>query len=115
MMIKLESVAAEFRKAANAQMSATTQRTIRENVSVSAQVCQRIYVLLNYEIFTKSMEKVVIEVSKLSHLNSIFSIYRFINYLKKHLIWLRRIQFYVVKIPIKGEKLVCLKMNSNVL
>ena len=38
MMIKLESVAAEFRKAANAQMSATTQRTIRENVSVSAQV-----------------------------------------------------------------------------
>ena len=115
MMIKLESVAAEFRKAANAQMSATTQRTIRENVSVSAQVCRRIYVLLNYEIFTKSMEKVVIEVSKLSHLKSIFSIYRFINYLKKHLIWLRRIQFYVVKIPIKGEKLVCLKMNSNVL
>ena len=46
MMIKLESVAAEFRKAANAQMSATTQRTIRENVSVSAQVSQRIYVLI---------------------------------------------------------------------
>ena len=40
MMIKLESVAAEFRKAANAQMSATTQRTIRENVNVSAQVQQ---------------------------------------------------------------------------
>ena len=35
MMSKLESVAAEFRKAANAQMSATTQRTIRENVNVS--------------------------------------------------------------------------------
>ena len=40
MMAKLESVAAEFRKAANAQMSATTQRTIRENVNVSAQVQQ---------------------------------------------------------------------------
>lgn len=40
MMAKLESVAAEFRKAANAQMSATTQRTIRENVNVSAQVNQ---------------------------------------------------------------------------
>lgn len=40
MMVKLESVAAEFRKAANAQMSATTQRTIRENVNVSAQVQQ---------------------------------------------------------------------------
>ncbi len=40
MMSKLESVAAEFRKAANAQMSATTQRTIRENVNVSAQVQQ---------------------------------------------------------------------------
>ena len=38
MMNKLENVASEFRKAANAQMSATTQRTIRENVSVSAQV-----------------------------------------------------------------------------
>ena len=40
MMAKLESVASEFRKAANAQMSATTQRTIRENVNVSAQVQQ---------------------------------------------------------------------------
>ncbi len=40
MMAKLESVAAEFRKASHAQMSATTQRTIRENVSVSAQVNQ---------------------------------------------------------------------------
>ena len=32
MMNKLESVAAEFRKASHAQMSATTQRTIRENM-----------------------------------------------------------------------------------
>lgn len=40
MMAKLESVAAEFRKASHAQMSATTQRTIRENVNVSAQVHQ---------------------------------------------------------------------------
>jgi chromosome segregation ATPase len=40
MMAKLESVASEFRKASHAQMSATTQRTIRENVSVSAQVNQ---------------------------------------------------------------------------
>ena len=39
-MQKLDSVAAEFRKASHAQMSATTQRTIRENVSVSAQVMQ---------------------------------------------------------------------------
>ena len=38
MMSKLESVAAEFRKAANAQMSATTQRTIRENINISSQV-----------------------------------------------------------------------------
>ena len=38
MMQKLESVAAEFRKASHAQMSATTQRTIRENVSISAEV-----------------------------------------------------------------------------
>lgn len=37
-MTKLESVAAEFRKAARAQMSATTQRTLRENVNVTAQV-----------------------------------------------------------------------------
>ena len=40
MMAKLESVAAEFRKASHAQMSATTQRTIRENVNLSAQVMQ---------------------------------------------------------------------------
>ena len=40
MMSKLESVAAEFRKAANAQMSATTQRTIRENINISSQVQQ---------------------------------------------------------------------------
>ncbi len=40
MMTKLESVAAEFRKASHAQMSATTQRTIRENVNLSAQVMQ---------------------------------------------------------------------------
>ena len=38
MLAKLESVASEFRKASHAQMSATTQRTIRENVSLSAQV-----------------------------------------------------------------------------
>ena len=37
---KLEAVAAEFRKASHAQMSATTQRTIRENVNVTAQVMQ---------------------------------------------------------------------------
>ena len=40
MMMKLESVASEFRKASHAQMSATTQRTIRENVNLSAQVVQ---------------------------------------------------------------------------
>ena len=40
MMMKLESVAAEFRKASHAQMSATTQRTIRENVNVTAQIMQ---------------------------------------------------------------------------
>ena len=40
MMSKLEAVAAEFRKASHAQMSATTQRTIRENVNVTAQVMQ---------------------------------------------------------------------------
>ena len=39
-MGKLEAVAAEFRKASHAQMSATTQRTIRENVNVTAQVMQ---------------------------------------------------------------------------
>ena len=49
MMIKLENVAADFRKAANAQMSATTQRTIRENVSVSAQVCQIYDLHLEYK------------------------------------------------------------------
>ena len=38
MILKLESVGSEFRKASHAQMAATTQRTIRENVSVSAQV-----------------------------------------------------------------------------
>lgn len=40
MMEKLNSVASEFRKASHAQMSATTQRTIRENINVSAQVVQ---------------------------------------------------------------------------
>ncbi len=40
MMTKLESVAAEFRAASHGQMAATTQRTIRENVSISAQNAQ---------------------------------------------------------------------------
>ena len=38
MMAKLESVASEFRKASHAQMSATTQRTIRENVVTQSEV-----------------------------------------------------------------------------
>ena len=38
MMSKLEEVASQFRKASTAQMSATTQRTIRENVSLSSHV-----------------------------------------------------------------------------
>jgi len=38
MMRRLESVAADFRRASHKQMAATTQRTIRENVAVSAQV-----------------------------------------------------------------------------
>ena len=37
-MSKLESVASDFRAASHAQMAATTQRTIRENVAVSSQV-----------------------------------------------------------------------------
>ncbi|CAB4054519.1 CALM [Lepeophtheirus salmonis] len=40
MMSKLENIASEFRKASHAQMAATTQRTIRENVNLSAQVFQ---------------------------------------------------------------------------
>ena len=36
-MAKLESVASEFRKASHAQMSATTQRTIRENVVTQSE------------------------------------------------------------------------------
>ena len=40
MTAKLEYVASEFRQASHAQMSATTQRTVRENVNLSAQVNQ---------------------------------------------------------------------------
>ena len=40
MMAKLESVASEFRKASHAQMSATTQRTIRENVVTQSEASQ---------------------------------------------------------------------------
>lgn len=40
MTAKLENVASEFRQASHAQMSATTQRTVRENVNLSAQVNQ---------------------------------------------------------------------------
>ena len=38
MMSKLENVASEFRKVSTAQMSATAQRTVRENVSLSSHV-----------------------------------------------------------------------------
>ena len=40
MMVKVETVAGEFRKVAHNQMAATTQRTIRENVNISSQLAQ---------------------------------------------------------------------------
>ena len=40
MMERVENVASEFRKASHAQMAATTQRTIRENVNISRYIQQ---------------------------------------------------------------------------
>lgn len=38
MVLKVNQVAAEFRKVSNKQMADTTKRTIRENVSIQAQL-----------------------------------------------------------------------------
>lgn len=38
MVAKVNQVAAEFRKVSNKQMAETTKRTIRENVSINAQL-----------------------------------------------------------------------------
>ena len=39
-MLRLNQVAAEFRKVSNKQMAETTKRTIRENVSINAQLAK---------------------------------------------------------------------------
>ncbi len=59
MLFKLESVAAEFRRASHAQMAATTQRTIRENVGVSAHAQQ----------MADALAEVTTENEKLTELN----------------------------------------------
>lgn len=38
MILRVNEVAAEFRKVSNKQMAETTKRTIRENVSINAQL-----------------------------------------------------------------------------
>jgi predicted RNase H-like nuclease (RuvC/YqgF family) len=38
MILRVNQVAAEFRKVSNKQMAETTKRTIRENVSINAQL-----------------------------------------------------------------------------
>ena len=40
MVMRLNQVAAEFRKVSNKQMAETTKRTIRENVSINAQLAK---------------------------------------------------------------------------
>lgn len=40
MVLRVNQVAAEFRKVSNKQMAETTKRTIRENVSINAQLCK---------------------------------------------------------------------------
>ena len=41
MVSRVNTVAAEFRKVSNKQMAETTKRTIRENVSIMAQLVQK--------------------------------------------------------------------------
>lgn len=38
MVLRVNTVAAEFRKVSNKQMADTTKRTIRENVSINSQL-----------------------------------------------------------------------------
>ena len=38
MVMRVNQVAAEFRKVSNKQMAETTKRTIRENISINAQL-----------------------------------------------------------------------------
>ena len=38
MIVRVNTVAAEFRKVSNKQMAETTKRTLRENVSINAQL-----------------------------------------------------------------------------
>jgi hypothetical protein len=38
MIVKVNQVAADFRRVSNKQMADTTKRTIRENVSINAQL-----------------------------------------------------------------------------
>ena len=40
MILRVNQVAAEFRKVSNKQMAETTKRTIRENVSINAQLAK---------------------------------------------------------------------------
>lgn len=40
MILRVNQVAAEFRKVSNKQMAETTKRTIRENVSITAQLAK---------------------------------------------------------------------------
>lgn len=40
MVLRVNQVAAEFRKVSNKQMADTTKRTIRENVSINAQLAK---------------------------------------------------------------------------
>lgn len=63
MVMRVNQVAAEFRKVSNKQMAETTKRTIRENVSINAQLGK--------------MSDKTLELIQVSILSSVFKISKF--------------------------------------
>ena len=71
MVLRLNQVAAEFRKVSNKQMAETTKRTIRENVSVNTQLAKMSdktmeLIQENDELRTKE-NKMKLQVNMLEH------------------------------------------------
>ena len=75
MMERVENVASEFRKASHAQMAATTQRTIRENVNISRyiqQICLQNTLYLNlclYHLYYSQLQQLTEKATNLTSEN----------------------------------------------
>ena len=70
MIVKVNQVAADFRRVSNKQMADTTKRTIRENVSINAQL-QKMSEKIVELISDNDKTKLIVGFQKLIFKNSI--------------------------------------------